>query len=413
MSPTASGDVALHLFGSAVDPPVPTLLAAVGGVVALALGASAATRARRRPVPRRPPPRPAPRWLDRVVSSRGWALAWRAAGLAALGYLLVPLLWGPDLTANPALGAVQVLVVVGLVPLSLLAGPVVRALSPARTVDRLLARALRTEPGRGLADYPERWGCRPAALGLLALAWYVDVGTGASYVGALRAWLAAYAVAALVGAAAYGGTWLARADPFEVTSTSIALLSPWGRGPDGRLVVLSPWRHLATATERPGVRGLVAVLLGWAAHGEVVTTGLLPTEGARALSLGALCLVAWVLLAGLPRVRAWSLLPVAVALLLASHLTYLLEQGRTTVVRLGDPLVRGDGLFDPAAGGFAYALGYRPELLAGLQVVLLLGGLVVALLADRERGPSPRRAWAVPLLTSAWSVAGLGLLSLR
>jgi len=413
MSPTASVDVALHLFGAAVDPPVPALLAAMGGLLALALAATATRWTRRRPAPRRPPGRPAPAWLDRVVSSRGWALTWRAAGLLALGYLLVPLLWGPDLTANPALGAVQVLVVVGLVPLSLLAGPVVRAFSPARTVDRMLARALRTEPGRGLTDYPERWGVRPAVVGLLALAWYVDVGDGASYVGQLRVWLAAYAVVALVGAAAYGGTWLARADPLEVASSSIAQLSPWSRDPGGRLVVLSPWRHLASAPQRPGVRGVVAVLLGWAAHGELVTTGLLATQETRALSLASLCLVAWLLLSGLPRARAWSLLPVAVALLLASHLTYLLEQGRTTVVRLGDPLVRGDGLIDPAAGGFAYALGYRPDLLAAVQVALLLAGLAVALLAERERGPSPRRAGVVPLLSGAWTVAGLGLLALR
>lgn len=407
----ASGDVALHLFGSAVDPPVPVLLGVVAGLLAVVLAVvvpvvvpASATGSK---------PTTAPRWLDRLVSSRAWARTWRAAGLLVAGLLLVPLVLGPDLTANPALGVFHVLVVAGLVPLSLLAGPVVRAVSPVRTVDRLLARALRADPGRGLGDYPERWGLRPAVVGLLALAWHVDVDAEAGYVGSLQVWLTVYAAAALVGAAAYGETWLARADPFEVASGTVALLSPWARDGAGRLVLLSPWRHLATAPRGPGTRGVVAVLLGWAAHGELVTTALLPTPLGRAFSLGGLCLLAWLLLALLPGARSWALLPVAVALLLASHLTYLLEQGRTTVVGLGDPLVRGDGLVDPAAGGFVYALGYRPELLAGLQVALLLAGLVVALLSDRARGPVARRRWAAPVLTSAWTIVGLGVLTLR
>lgn len=412
MSPTASGDVALHLFGRAVDPPVPLVMTVAAVVLAVLLAVVLTTVLSTRAVTTTPG-RAAPRWLARLVDSRAWALGWRGVGLLALGALLVPLLWGPDVTANPALGTFHVLVVVGLVPLSLLAGPVVRAVSPARTVDRMLSSTLRSDPDRGLIDYPESWGCRPAVLGLLALAWYVDVSARATYLGALQVWLTVYAAAALVGAAAYGSTWLARADPFEVASSSIALLSPWARDDRGRLLLVAPWQHLATAPVRPGVRGVVAVLLGWAAHGELVAAAVFSSSLGRALSLGGLCLVAWVLLVLLAGDRAWSLLPVAVALLLASHVTYLLEQGRTTVVAMGDPLVRGDGWIDPAAGGFAYALGYRPELLATLQVALLLAGLVVALLSDRDRGPAQRRAWAVPLLTTAWTATGLGLLALR
>lgn len=134
MSPTASGDVALHLFGRAVDPPVPLVMTVAAVVLAVLLAVVLTTVLSTRAVTPTPG-RAAPRWLARLVDSRAWALGWRGVGLLALGALLVPLLWGPDVTANPALGTFHVLVVVGLVPLSLLAGPVVRAVSPARTVD--------------------------------------------------------------------------------------------------------------------------------------------------------------------------------------------------------------------------------------------------------------------------------------
>lgn len=51
----------------------------------------------------------------------------------------------------------------------------------------------------------------------------------------------------------FGEEWFARGDGFEVYSTLVARLSPWGRRDDGRLVVRSP---LANANATPAEPGL-------------------------------------------------------------------------------------------------------------------------------------------------------------
>ena len=63
------------------------------------------------------------------------------------------------------------LVWVGLVPASLLFGPVVRAVSPVRTINLLLVRVTGGDPAAGLLTYPARLGYWPAALGLFAFVW--------------------------------------------------------------------------------------------------------------------------------------------------------------------------------------------------------------------------------------------------
>ena len=96
-----------------------------------------------------------------------WTL--RILGLAFAVYLLWALIWGPDLVTNPVLGTFYVLVWVGLVPASLLFGPVVKAVSPVRTLNLLLARVTGGDPAAGLVSYPARLGYWPAALGPVRL----------------------------------------------------------------------------------------------------------------------------------------------------------------------------------------------------------------------------------------------------
>ena len=126
------------------------------------------------------------------------------------------------------------LVWVGLVPASLLFGPVVRAVSPLRTLATLLGRG----PGEGRFRCPERLGAWPAAGGS-SRSWPKVVNPRSPYLDSVRLWLAGYAEVMLVGAVMFGERWFARADPFEVYSTLVAHLSVWG-GRQGVLVVRSP-----------------------------------------------------------------------------------------------------------------------------------------------------------------------------
>ncbi len=76
-------------------------------------------------------------------------------------------------------------------------------------------------------------------------------------------WILVYAVAMLVGAAVFGTTWFARADPFEVYSVTVSRLAPFRRNrATGRIVLGNPLDHLPNMPVRPGTVAAMAVLLG-------------------------------------------------------------------------------------------------------------------------------------------------------
>ena len=148
----------LHGIGGAKDLPIPLALAVArrdrrAGHLVLRAGAGLAHAAP--PAPR--PGRPAPRQFERVVDGPRFQWTLRILGLLFFAYLTWALVWGPDLVTNPVLGTFYVLVWVGIVPSSLLFGPVVRAVSPVRTINLLLARVTGGDPADG-PDRPTRPG---------------------------------------------------------------------------------------------------------------------------------------------------------------------------------------------------------------------------------------------------------------
>jgi len=258
----APGLFPAHGLGGAKDLPIPLGLAIAGATAALIVSFCVLALAWRTPRYQDVRPgRPAPTWLSDLVASAGFQWAVRSLGLLFFGYLVWALIWGPDLVTNPVLGTFYVLVWVGVVPASLLLGPVVRAVSPVRTINLLLSRLTGGDPAAGLVRYPERLGYWPAATGLFCFVWQELVNPQSAYLGSVRIWLAIYLAVMLVGAAVFGDVWFARADPFEVYSSLVAKLSFWAS--DGtRLVVRSPLANLATVTPRAGLLAVVSVLFG-------------------------------------------------------------------------------------------------------------------------------------------------------
>ncbi|MGC5412270.1 hypothetical protein ACPXCX_52780, partial [Streptomyces sp. DT225] len=126
-----------------------------------------------------------------------------------------------DPDRNPAPGAVYVLLWVGLVPASLLLGPVWRRLNPLRTAHLLACRALHRDPDAG-RPLPVRLGMWPAAAGLLAFTWLELVAPDPASPTALLVFLGVYAAVHLAGAAVYGAHWFDHADAFEVYSGLLA-----------------------------------------------------------------------------------------------------------------------------------------------------------------------------------------------
>lgn len=429
-----------HGLGGSQDLPIPPELAIAGAVAALVVSFTVLALAWRSPrYDAATSGRPAPAWLTRLVDHPAYAVALRVVGVLFFGWFALAAVFGRDLLTNPVFGMFYVWWWVGLVPLSVLLGPVWKAVSPVRTINDLFARVSGSDPERGLYRYPERLGYWPAALGLLAFVWIELVYPYGTELGPVRLWVAVYVAAMLVGGALFGTAFFARADPFEVYSSLCAKLSPWGRR-DGRLVVRSPLANLDTLTPRPGLVAVVGVLLGSTAFDSFrdslawirytqdaeVSTYLLNN-----LALVAFCaLVAAILAAAslatgvgatgrweLPGLLAHSVVPIIVGYIVAHYVNYLLEVGWDTLVLASDPL--GTGADWLGTGDFDRItwLSYRPTLLATIKVLAVVTGHVVAVVAAHDRSIKvlPARhqlTGQLPMLFAmiAFTVGGLYLL---
>ncbi|MFJ3860701.1 hypothetical protein ACIPRL_31300 [Streptomyces sp. NPDC090085] len=369
-----------------------------------------------------------PAAFQRAADAPAVRTALRVLGLTAALFVLLHLLLGPDDPArNPAPGAVYVLLWVGLVPASLLLGPVWRLLNPLRTLHRLAARALRRRtPYHPL---PARLGQWPAAAGLFAFTWLELVSPDPASTTTLLIALTSYAVVQLLLAARFGERWFDDGDAFEAYSTLLARLSPLGRRDDGRLVLRNPFHGLDATPERPGLVATVCVLLGSTAYDgfsdnpawidtlqtsplgrtPTATLGLLASV-ALVATLYCLCAAATRLVSG-PHPRpltafAHSLVPIALGYLIAHYFSLLVVEGpRTVSMALGTDNASAP---DPPLG---------PGGLAALQVIAVVVGHVLGVVAAHDRSvrlfpPARAVAGQLPLLALMvmYTLGGLSLL---
>ena len=433
--------ISAHGLGGAKDLPIPSELAIAGAVAALVISFTVLAIAWREPrYDAATSGRPAPAWLDRLVSSRALAVVARVLGMAFFLYVATAAVLGKDSAVNPFLGTFYVLLWVGLVPASLLLGPVFKAVSPARTISMLFARISGVPDGEGLRAYPERLGYWPAAAGLFSFVWLELVYPNATDVGPVRLWCAAYLGIMLIGSAVWGTTFLARADPFEVYSSLVAKLSIWGRR-DGRLVVRSPLANLDTLVARPGLVAVVGVLFGSTAFDSfrestpwlklvqsMSGSRVLPdTLALIAFSAGVAIVLTIATMAtgvtgdtprrALPDLFAHSVVPIIVGYIVAHYLTYFVEYGQTTLIQLSDPFTRGDDYLGTADLKINYWLSSHPTFLAVSKVLAVALGHVVGVVAAHDRAIRllPRRhqlTGQLPLLMAmvGFTVGGLYLL---
>lgn len=430
-----------HGMGGSQDLPIPLTLALAGGAAALAVSFIVLALAWTSPRFDADVQGAAVPALQRVVDSPVVAWALRVAGLGATAYVTWAAVAGPDTLTNPTFGVVYVLLWVGIVPASLLLGPVYRAVNPLRTLHLLLSRSIRSDPEVGAFPLPQRVGLWPAAFGLFAFVWLELVFPSNNYLWAVRLWFALYAAAMLIGAALFGARWFACADPFEVWSTLLSRLSPWGRTSDGTLVARGPLRNLDGTPAVPGLVAVVSVLVGstawdsfkdslaWARF-EVGLPGSAVAVHTVALVLFCLTVAATFSAAtlaarpgpgvarrSLPTGLAHSLVPIVTGYMLAHYLTYLVETGQQTLIRLSDPMVDGSNYLGTADWSVDYWLSNHPALLASLKVGFIVGGHVLGVVAAHDRALRllPRRdqlTGQLPLLVVmvGYTLGGLYLL---
>ena len=412
-----------HGLGRAEDLPIPMELAIAGAVAALTISFTVLAVAWRTPrYDEATSGRPAAPLLTRVVDSRGFAIAARTFGMVVFAFAAMCAVLGEDRLTNPFFGIFYVWWWVGLVPLSLLLGPVWKAISPVRTINAAFAKLSGTDPDKGVFTYPERLGYWPAAVGLFAFVWLELVYPYSTELGPVRLWCAAYVALMLVGGALFGTAFYSRADPFEVYSTLVGKLSVWGRRPvegdpdgPGHLVIRSPLANLDTVVVRPGLVAVVAVLFGSTAFdsfkgsttwirfiqtNETIRESADLVEVANNLALLAFCVGVGLVLAigtmltsvgpGLRRIQlpdrfAHSIVPIIVGDIFAHYLTSLVEVGQQTLIYASDPLSNGSDWFGTADYKVNFWFTYHPTLLATIKVLAVIVGHVVGVIAAHER----------------------------
>jgi len=389
--------VLAHGLGGSTDLPIPLSYALIGAAWALTFTFAVVALAWRRPrFDPDKPGRPLPSWVTTLVDAP--ATRW-AVGIGALLFAVwvaIAAVFGPQDADNPLPGVFYVLLWVGLVALSLAVGPVWRAISPVRTVHRLLRQR-----SLGLR-YPQRAGHWPAAAGLFAFVWLELASPDPGSLGAIKIWLAAYLAVTLTGALCCGQRWCARADPFEVYSVVASRLSVFRRNRDGRIAIGNPFDHLPSLPVRAGTVAVLAVLLGSTAfdsfsaspqwrgfvddHTDSVATATLLRTAGLLVFAGVVAGTFWLAARTtggvdaqrrreLPGLMAHSLIPIVIGYVFAHYLTYLVERGQQTVILLF-------GLHDVQVH---YVLSMHPSVLASIKVACVVAGHIAAVIAAHDR----------------------------
>lgn len=389
----AGVEILAHGLGGSTDLPIPYSYALIGAAWALTFTFAVVAFAWRRPrFDPDAPGRPLPAAVTTIVDAPVTRTVVAALGLLFAVWVCAAGLLGPPGDDNALPGAFYVLLWVGLPVLSLIVGPVWRAISPLRTLRRLV-------PVAAPARYPEGWGYRPAALGLLAFVWLELASPDPGSPAAIAIWLGCYTVLTFAGALWCGERWFANADPFEVYSVVTSRLSVFGRNrASGRVVVVNPFDHLLTLPVRPGIVAVLAVLLGSTAFDSFSASPAwrnfadgLPVPSSLARTAGLLVFVAVVGVTfwaaaqatggvdratrrALPGQMAHSLIPIVIGYVLAHYLSYLLERGQQAVF----------ALFGAPDAEVAYLLSQHPAVLATLKVCFVVAGHIAGVVAAHD-----------------------------
>jgi hypothetical protein len=430
-----------HGVGSITDPPIPQWLAYYGAAAVLVLSFAALGALWRTALLERDRLRPlfrVPRGALRVLFG--------AVGFALFVVVFMAALVGErSVGTNIAPTFVYVIFWVGLVFLSVLFGNVWSWLNPWRAAADVVAW---TWGRAGLAwdppfAYPERLGRWPGAGLLFAFTTLELAYTNPADPRILALAIAIYSWVTWVGIAAFGrDAWLRNGEAFTVYFGLLARLAPITiRG--GRLALRAPLDRVARIPEPPGTVAFVAVMLGSVAFDGFSRTAwwqdrLFQIESELGAILwnvmglaGAVAIVAaaYVLAVELARqigretsrleqAFAGSLIPIALAYVVAHYLTLLLVQGQLAIPLASDPFGYDWDLF----GTLDYRVNVQPlsaDAVWYAQTGTLVAGHVLGLVIAHDKAVALfgstkvalRTQYAMLGLMVLYTVGGLWLLS--
>jgi hypothetical protein len=424
------GPALAHGIGGVTDLPIPTWLFAWAGSIVLVVSFVAL----------------ATLWPEaRFDSARGRVLAVLpqalevvagAIGVAVFALVVYAGLAGEQDEATQNLAPVMVFVFfwVGLPVASFLFGDVFRVLNPWRAG----ARGVHWLAMRGGLHvkaplrYPARLGNWPATIGILAFAWVELVDPGRDVPFNLAVLALACAGTQLLAMAAFGiDAWERHGDPFSVYFGLFAKLSPL-RWEEGSLSLRRPLEGVTGMDVLPGTLALLAVMIGSTsfdglsqsvAWTELLSSwqgswgGALGGQGAleviNTIGLGAMILiVAGIYRLGirgmqtidhrlssaeLARRFAHTLVPIALAYVVAHYFTFMIYSGQALGYLVSDPLGNGANIFGTAHASIDYGLISASQAWY-FQVAALLAGHVAGLILAHDR--------AVSMFRHQWDAGG-------
>jgi len=416
--------VLAHGVGARADLPLPEGLVRAGAAIALVASFVALAALWRSPRLRgdlagRPLPAGLARLVDHPVTTGLLRLVVLGLSLVVLG---AALFGDPLQQYNIAPWALYITFWVGLVPASLLLGPVWGRLNPLRTVYAGVARLTGPAPMAGTLP---RLGLWPGALSLLAFAWMELAAPDRGEPRRVGLFLLAYAIVQLFAAVWFGAGWFAQGDGFEVWSRLLGRLAVVGRRADGALVWRNPLDGMSGQAPLRGLSAVVVVLIGTTAfdgvtrtqrwqdwrHGQegdalVATLALLACVAVVAVlfTLGAGLAGRAAGRGGVVERYAASLVPIAAGYAVAHYFSLFLFEGQTTWILASDPFGRGWDLFGTVGTAVDFAV-VSDRTISLVQVVAIVGahlvGLVLAhdraLEIDAEGGGRPHTPWAAQL----------------
>ena len=380
-------------------------------------------------------------------------------GVAAFGLTIYAGLAGNQTgTANLAPTVIYVLFWVGIPFASALFGDVFRPFNPWRAIARgvswLAGRMARQDSLPDALPYPARLGRWPAVIGILIFAWVELVYVDKTDPSQLAIMAIAYAAVQLVGMSLYGiETWESRGDAFAVYFNLFARLSPldWrGR----KLAVRRPLEGVVGLTPVAGTVALLSTMIGttsfdgfsqgstWSSIAPHLQSFFLDigfnAEHALELAMTVGLLAMVLIVAGLYRLGvagmhtvgeghttselagrfAHTLVPIALAYIVAHYFSLLAYQGQATAYLASDPLGKGSDIFGTASATIDYSVISATGIWYVQVAALIIGhvcGLILAhdrALATYKDGRDATRSqyWMLAVMVSFTSL-GLWLLS--
>jgi hypothetical protein len=368
-----------------------------------------------------------------------------------------------EATSNLLPNLIYVYFWVGLPFVSAVLGDVFRPFNPWLAIARATGWLVRRVGGDAVPEplsYPERLGRWPAVIGIFGFAWLELVYTDKDNTVKLAVLSIAYCVVQLVAMSIYGADrWSRRGDAFGVYFNLISRLAPlhWR---DGRLYARAPLAGVTRLNPVPGTVALICLLIGstsfdgfsqgqiWngtnggtgvAGRLQDFFTGIGMSLGGAleaGFTIGLLAMIG--LIAGLYRLGingmsdvgekhpvgelsrrfVHSLVPIALAYVVAHYFSLLAYQGQSAGYLISDPLGTGSDYFGTANAGIDYSVISATQVWY-VQVAALVAGHVSGLilahdraLAVYEKGKDATRSqyWMLTVMV-ALTCLGLCLLS--